>query len=152
MRRLRRGFTLIELMIVVAIIGILAAIAIPSYVQFQCRAKQSEAKEVLKAIFLVQETYDGEFGTALDLGGLTSFAGLDTKTLVSRSYGYCVGLKGAAGGCLGTSSSIDPTGEKWWAFAHDSVSAVDQANASMDEWLITAMDPRPLNAFDRCVR
>ena len=46
----KRGFTLIELMIVVAIIGILAAIAIPNFIKFQAKSKQSEAKTNLKAI------------------------------------------------------------------------------------------------------
>ena len=49
--RLHRGFTLIELMIVVAIIGILAAIAIPNFVRFQARARQSEASTNLKSLF-----------------------------------------------------------------------------------------------------
>jgi type IV pilus assembly protein PilA len=52
-----KGFTLIELMIVVAIIGILAAIAIPNFSKFQARAKQSEAKSNLKGVFTAQKSW-----------------------------------------------------------------------------------------------
>jgi type IV pilus assembly protein PilA len=63
MRKFQKGFTLIELMIVVAIIGILAAIAIPNFIKFQAKAKQSEAKTNLKAIFTAKKSFFAENNT-----------------------------------------------------------------------------------------
>src|SRR3989442_10260582 len=58
-----RGFTLIELMIVVAIIGILAAIAIPNFMTYQAKARQSEAKVNLGGVFTTATSYFAENNT-----------------------------------------------------------------------------------------
>jgi type IV pilus assembly protein PilA len=59
-RNKEKGFTLIELMIVVAILGILAAIAIPNFMRFQAKSRQSEAKTNLGAIGTTAESYRAE--------------------------------------------------------------------------------------------
>jgi type IV pilus assembly protein PilA len=63
LRNSKKGFTLIELMIVVAIIGILAAIAIPNFLRFQLRARSSEGKTNIAALRTAQESYQAEFGS-----------------------------------------------------------------------------------------
>lgn len=57
----QKGFSLIELMIVVAIIGVLAAIAVPNFQRFQAKAKQSEAKGALSGIFTAEKAFQAEW-------------------------------------------------------------------------------------------
>jgi prepilin-type N-terminal cleavage/methylation domain-containing protein len=52
-----QGFTLIEIMIVVVIIGVLAAMAIPRFMKTSTKTKQSEAKLLLKQIYVNERTY-----------------------------------------------------------------------------------------------
>ena len=66
--RKQEGFTLIELMIVVAIIGILAAIAIPNFLQYQMKSRQSEAKTNLQAIKTSEVSFQAERGCYVGVG------------------------------------------------------------------------------------
>jgi type IV pilus assembly protein PilA len=74
MRTKARGFTMIELMIVVAIIGIIAAIAIPNFIKFQARSKQSEVKANLKAMFTAEKAFYQEKDRYSSLIGELPFA------------------------------------------------------------------------------
>ena len=80
--RSSKGFSLIELMIVVAIIAILAAIAIPSFLRFQMKSKTSEATANLGAIRTCQESYRAENDTYIAQGlpaGAPALGGTDAS-------------------------------------------------------------------------
>lgn len=75
----QKGFTLIELMIVVAIIGILAAIAIPNFLQYQAKSKTSEAKTNLNAIRTGQIAFFAEHGAYVGTASTPSAAPTSAK-------------------------------------------------------------------------
>ncbi len=110
-----KGFTLIELMIVVAIIGILAAVAIPNFMKFQARARQSEGRSNLKAGFTAELAYWAEY-TVLELPCIIGFA-------PERGNRYCYSWAAspsnirnpnvAAGVCPGNTDAMGTDADKY---------------------------------------
>ncbi|HEY6039706.1 MAG TPA: prepilin-type N-terminal cleavage/methylation domain-containing protein [Kofleriaceae bacterium] len=80
----RKGFTLIELMIVVAIIGILSAVAIPAFIEYMKRGKTTEANLNLNKIGKASKRIKGEIGTYA----------LETGAMLPHASGTCCGDSG----------------------------------------------------------
>ena len=101
------GFTLIELMIVVGIIGILVALAAPNFAMYQAKSRQSEAKVQLGAIFTGEKSFYSEYAVYVGSMDAIGFAPEGSKRF------YALGWDGApdtengryAGGLLNPSIS-----------------------------------------------
>ncbi len=86
MKHSQKGFTLIELMIVVAIIGILAAIAVPAYQDYTIRSRVSEGASLAGASKTAVDVYFSETGSLLDTPGTHATLGLASSTSYSAKY------------------------------------------------------------------
>jgi len=127
-KRTVEGFTLVELMIVVAIIGVLAAVAVPQYQKYQSKARQSEAKIALAAAYTAEKSFYAENSTfSLCLNQLgyipDGFSGTGSKRYYSVGFasgdgtkcglsgdksclGYVFSTAGADASCVNDSSNV----------------------------------------------
>ena len=91
-----RGFTLIEILIVLVIIGILAGLAIPRFVGATSRAKQVEVKQILRQIYTMQVSHRIEqdtywipqFGSRASATNPKAFAPLGVEIMAQARYEY----------------------------------------------------------------
>lgn len=89
-----QGFTLIEMMIVVAIIGILAVIAYPSYAEYVKRGNRSEGQALLSDIAAAQERYYSQNNRYITASGDIAKLNVSTKSITNK---YNLAVSSAAG-------------------------------------------------------
>jgi prepilin-type N-terminal cleavage/methylation domain-containing protein len=148
--RAREGFSLMELMIVVVITGILAAIAIPTFTGYVQKARTSEAVQFLGVIKLRQEAYRAEFGQYLTHGTVTLPSNItwvggtptskshefpsdaDFNTLGAKPDGAVRFSYGWAAGGAGVDLSGEAGGEYGLATPHD-LYFIAQAKGDLDD-------------------
>jgi prepilin-type N-terminal cleavage/methylation domain-containing protein len=120
-----KGFTLVELLVVVAIIGVIAGLAIPRFMRSSSRTKQGEAQLILKQIYDMQRAYrqlhdtyypgDGSTIVAQPGGAIGS---LDVEIMSSARYSYSItatrtSFVATAGTKKATGLDDDPTLDMW---------------------------------------
>jgi type IV pilus assembly protein PilA len=153
MKNLQKGFTLIELMIVVAIIGILAAVAIPAYGDYTARAQAAEAMTLLdglKTPMTEAYTNDGTWFlsgiSAVTTGKYVSTVTSDpTRTNVTATY-KTTGVSSKISG-LAVHMTYNPSTGSW--FCANGTGANDTTTPSAATSAIVGATPLPTNLLPK---
>ena len=125
LRYTQKGYTLVELTIVIAIIAVLAALAIPRFMRTSTKTKQSEAQLILKQIYTMERAYRQEKDTyypsngspiVVQPGGVIGSLGVEVMSSAYYSYsvtGDRTSFIATAGSKGATGLDDDPTLDVW---------------------------------------
>ena len=125
----KNGFTLMEVMIVVTIIGIIAAIAIPSYSGYVTRTRRAEAITALETIALNEEKNFAEKGQYDTIANLVAAGYPNPNADANRNYNIVVALGGGGSSFVATAAGINDQAGDTVIFAIRSDGSVGTANA-----------------------
>lgn len=127
-RNLARGFTLVELIIAVAVVGILAAVALPSYQSHIAASRRADAKSALLGAAQVMERYYTERGTYV--GAALGSTGLYPSASPQGYYTLSIASQSASAFSLTATRAGAQVGDKCGNYTYDQAGAKGLASAT----------------------